>query len=252
MAFTRMTASVENVSALANKPNVEGTPPLNPDQLKAVFDKAGVDIQDYINNTLIDEMEDDGAENIGVTEITGVTGDTVQEVLEDLKVQLDGISEGFVSDGSITAQKLADLAVTSAKLALLAVQTGNLADAAVTAAKLATDAVETAKIKDGNVTTAKLAAAAVTHEKLGQNAVEAGNIKNGAVTEDKIAANAVTFGKIANGAVGNAKLAASAVTNSKTDFSSGLYVGDLKFYGTCFGDSLPGSGAEGRIFFVKV
>ena len=214
MAFTRMTASVENVSALANKPNVEGTPPLNPDQLKAVFDKAGVDIQDYINNTLLDEMEADGAENIGVTEITGVNGDTVQDALEDLKSQLDGVSQGSVPVGSITTEKLAALAVTTQKIAELA------------------------------VTEAKIAAGAVTGEKLAAGSVAEGKIANGAVTGQKIAAAAVTTEKMGQGAV----------TGEKTNFSAGLPVtGPLVLTsGVGYGDSLPSSGVEGQLFFLKV
>ena len=56
------------------------------------------------------------------------------------------VETGEVTDGAITAAKLASDAVTTVKIL----------DANVTAGKLATDAVETAKIKDANVTIAKL------------------------------------------------------------------------------------------------
>lgn len=66
-----------------------------------------------------------------------------------------------MTDGVIAAQKIADLAVTSAKIALLAVDTARMADLSVTTAKIADLAVSTAKIADANITSAKIALLAV-------------------------------------------------------------------------------------------
>lgn len=52
--LTNLTASVNNIQALDDNPNESG---LTSNELKAKFDKAGSDIKDYINNTLIDELE---------------------------------------------------------------------------------------------------------------------------------------------------------------------------------------------------
>lgn len=52
--LTKITASVNNIQALDDNPNESG---LTSNELKAKFDKAGSDIKDYINNTLIDELE---------------------------------------------------------------------------------------------------------------------------------------------------------------------------------------------------
>lgn len=71
-----------------------------------------------------------------------------------------GIQGDIIGDaGSIGTAELADLAVTTPKIAALA----------VTPAELAADAVETAKILDLNVTTGKLAANAVDETKLNIN-----------------------------------------------------------------------------------
>ncbi len=95
-----------------------------------------------------------------------------------------------IPDGSIATAKLADAAVTAAKLAAAVAGDGltggagsalavnpdgttleinadavRVKDAGISAAKLATDAVETLKIKDLNVTTGKLAASGVTFAK---------------------------------------------------------------------------------------
>ena len=76
-----------------------------------------------------------------------------------------------IADKSIATAKLADLAVTAAKIAANAVETAKIKDAAVTAAKLASNAVETAKIKDAAVTNAKIAAGVLTFDRLAAAAI---------------------------------------------------------------------------------
>lgn len=53
------------------------------------------------------ELGNDGSRLIGVDVIPGVTGSNVNEVLRDLKEQLDGVTLGSIPDGSITSEKLA-------------------------------------------------------------------------------------------------------------------------------------------------
>ena len=76
-----------------------------------------------------------------------------------------------IADKSIATAKLADLAVTAAKLASNSVETAKIKDAAVTAAKLASNAVETAKIADGAVTNAKIAAGVIAFDRLAAAAI---------------------------------------------------------------------------------
>ena len=76
-----------------------------------------------------------------------------------------------IADKSIATAKLADLAVTAAKLAANAVETAKIKDAAVTAAKIASNAVATAKIADGAVTNAKVAAGVLTFDRLAAAAI---------------------------------------------------------------------------------
>ena len=53
--ITSLTANVNNIQALSDRPNTADG--ITAQQLKERFDKAGSDIKDYINNTLIEEIE---------------------------------------------------------------------------------------------------------------------------------------------------------------------------------------------------
>jgi hypothetical protein len=106
-----------------------------------------------------------------------------------------------VLDGIVTTVKLADDAVTQAKVAAAAIGTTEISNNAVTTPKIVAGAVQTAQIDAGAVNTDKLAAGAVTTAKLDALAV----------TADKIAANAITAGKILAGAVNAAAIAADAI-----------------------------------------
>ena len=55
MALTKFTANVENISALSDRPNE--TDGLTSAELKAKFDKAGVDIKTYLNGVLTHELD---------------------------------------------------------------------------------------------------------------------------------------------------------------------------------------------------
>lgn len=95
------------------------------------------------------------------------------------------------------------------------VTTAKIAALAVTAAKLASEAVETGNIKGLAVSTAKIAELSVTAAKLAAEAVETGKIKERAVTSAKIALLAITTELIAEKAVTEAKLGDAAVTSRK-------------------------------------
>ena len=142
-------------------------------------------------------------------------------------VEVTGFSESSVGtpgDGTVTTAKLADDAVTAAKLASSAVVTASIVDDAVTAAKLASSAVVTASIVDDAVTAAKLASSAVvtasivddnvTQAKIADDAVGADQLAASAVVTASIVDDAVTQAKIADDAVGADQLAASAVVTA--------------------------------------
>ena len=91
-----------------------------------------------------------------------------------------------IGDNSITTDKLANGAVTSAKIASKGIETGNIADGAISNDKLAANAVTTDEIADEAVTSIKLANYVVTEEKIASNAVGTSNLINNNVTSEKI------------------------------------------------------------------
>lgn len=110
MAITdlKLTTYAKDVSALSDNPNDDG---LNSTQLKAVFMGAVKEEIKTNFNALIDAIlattdGNSGADNIGVTTIPGVTGNTAQTVLEGLKTVIDNVTLGEIPDGSLTNAKL--------------------------------------------------------------------------------------------------------------------------------------------------
>ena len=120
-----------------------------------------------------------------------------------------------IGTGDITADKLADNAVTSAKIQDGTIATADVADAAITSAKLATDAVTSAKILDGTIVNADIADAAITTNKIADGSVETIKLAADAVTSAKILNGTIATADVADAAITNAKLATDAVTSAK-------------------------------------
>jgi phage minor structural protein len=128
-------------------------------------------------------------------------------------------------DAVINTARIKDAAITSAKIANLAVGTSHIADAAITSAKIASLAVGAAAIQDGAIINAKIANLAVgtaaiadgaiTNVKIASAAVDTAQIKDAAITNAKIANLAVGTGAIQDGAITNAKIANAAVDSAK-------------------------------------
>ena len=132
------------------------------------------------------------------------------------------ISEGGLTENSITGFHLANDSVGSDQILAGAVDTAELADGAVTTVKLDDLAVTDAKIADATITGSKLANSTVTETKLGNDAVSTIKIVDDAVTSPKIADGTIIEGNLADGAVTSAKIADGAVTTSK--FAGGLSI----------------------------
>lgn len=135
------------------------------------------------------------------------------------------VDGAILLDGTISSGELGVGAVTTTKIANLAITTGLMADDAVTSAKIGTGAVDSTALGANAVISGKIAtdavaatnivAGAVTDVKLADDAVTSAKIATGAVDATAIGANAVIAGKIATDAVASANIAAGAVIDTK-------------------------------------
>ena len=112
-----------------------------------------------------------------------------------------------VKNASIGATQLATNAVTTAKIAPLAVDTAELADSSVTSAKVGTNAIGPTKLADSAVTSVKIADLAVTTGKLGVDAVDGTKLADNAVDSEHITAGAVDTAHVGNAQITLAKQA---------------------------------------------
>lgn len=142
-----------------------------------------------------------------------------------------------LKDSAVTSAKLADLAVTTskyanqsvtgAKLANSAVSSQHITNSAIITDKLADNAVTGAKVADATIGTSKLADSAVTNPKLATDAVSTAKVQDHSITEPKLADNAVatdsiidlnvTKPKLAEPAVDTDNIFPEAITASKLD-----------------------------------
>lgn len=93
-----------------------------------------------------------------------------------------------------------------------AITSSDITDGIVTADKLASDSVTTAKIADNGVTTAKINADAVTDAKIADDVVGSEHLTAGEVDTTALGADAVTAAKIADDAISEEHLDATVIT----------------------------------------
>ncbi len=118
MSFQRMAFSPAD--GLNNKVHYPSAP-VSEEQARAQVQGISDQIKAYLNDTLTAQLEStqtgqSGAEHIGSAAIDHVAGETVHQQIADLKSQIDDVVSGSVSDGAIATAKLADRAVTKAKM----------------------------------------------------------------------------------------------------------------------------------------
>lgn len=99
MSLPRFNADVENISALADRPNDSNG--LTAAELKARFDKAVVDMKTWLNNTFIPSLEaNTAAGSIGIDGITGIDASNIQAAIAELKSQLEDVREAATGGSS--------------------------------------------------------------------------------------------------------------------------------------------------------
>ena len=137
------------------------------------------------------------------------------DAVSNAKIDVDAVQGDVIAAGAITSTKIADDAVNNAKIAVDAVQGDVIAAGAITNTKIASLAVNASKIASDAITTDKIASGAVTAGEIASNAVTDIKIATDAITETKIASNAITTAKIAAGAITAGEIAAGAVVAGK-------------------------------------
>lgn len=136
------------------------------------------------------------ANTITATQIAAntITGDKITaNTITATQIAANTVTASKIATGTITAASgvIADAAITTAKIASLAVGNAQLANASITTAKIANLAVTSAQINDASITTAKIANAAITTAKIANLSVDTLQIANNAVTIPRAVTNAL-------------------------------------------------------------
>ena len=186
-------------------------------QNKTVFDALVTAVVKERFNALLDELTGTtAAAQLGITTLPGFSAGNVQTALEQIVQAMQDVTQGSVTDGSITLAKLAAEVTAIALGGAAASHThgaGDINSGVLDAARI--PVLDGTKLGAGSVGTAQLGAAVVTTDKLAALSVLATHIAQGAVTAQKLAQGAVTAEKIAAGAIITALLAPNAVTAEK-------------------------------------
>lgn len=164
MALPKFEKDIGYVSKLDDYPNDVGG--MSSEELKATFDRAGQEIQDYINKLLIPQIESDvEAAAQGVSGGNGIDGATLRDnsVPDEKIIGMDGakIKNGSLGTekhkkGSITRELLSEDART--------LQTEDFPNKVVPNRALDDYAVSEMKVADSAITERKIASNAVSEE----------------------------------------------------------------------------------------
>ena len=168
-------------------------------QNKKVFDALVTAVVREKFNALLDELTGTtAAAQLGITTIPGFSAGNIQTALEQIVQAMQDVTQGSVTDGSITLAKLA-AEVTAVALGGAAAShthgAGDINSGVLNAARL--PVLDGTKLGAGSVGTAQLGAAVVTSDKLAALSVLATHIAQNAVTAQKIADKTITRAKMA-------------------------------------------------------
>lgn len=102
MSIPKLTTDLSIIQRLSDLPNA--TEGLTAEQLKAKFDEAGLEIQRWINETLIPAIT---AGNIPFPKSAEVDAETVEAAILAVREQIADAASGAIVDGTVTKAKLA-------------------------------------------------------------------------------------------------------------------------------------------------
>jgi len=206
MAIPKLEKDLANISKLDDNPNDVGG--LEPNELKAEFDQAGLDIKEYINQELLPYLEGiQAAASLGIQTISGMSNaKTIQEALEALKLAIDNTATGAIPDASLAGSKLVSEAITSREIAAAAVSGAHIADDSVPGEKLEDNSVAGEKLEDETLESRHYGKTSIKDEHIADLTITGGKVKDGTLTAKKFAAGAVQTTAIGESAVTHEKL----------------------------------------------
>jgi len=158
-------------------------------------------------------------------------------------------SQGWLSDGSVTADVIQANAVIAGKIDADAVTAREIAANTITAAEIAANTITAAQIAASTITSNEIAANTITAADIAANTITASEIAANTITASEIAANTITASEIAADAITTNELAADAV------ITENLLAGnvtsskiELTISGKQFGANSGSAGAPGVYF----
>ncbi len=102
MSIPTLTADLAVIQKLADLPN--STDGLTAQELKARFDRAGLEIQTWINESLVPALQ---AQNIPFAASAQINAANVQDAIAAVQGQIRDAATGTIVNGSVTKEKLA-------------------------------------------------------------------------------------------------------------------------------------------------
>ncbi|WP_130335036.1 phage baseplate assembly protein V [Streptomyces sp. BK022] len=142
-----------------------------------------------------------------------VAQDILDASLTSAKIAVGAIDSTKLAAGAVDTQAVADGAIAAGKLAAQAVATTNIADGAVTGTQLADATIGSAKIINGAIGTAQIADAAINNAKISD--LDAGKINVGTLNAARIAAGSLDASKITSGTVTSTQIQAGSITGDR-------------------------------------
>ena len=102
MAIPTMDLDLGIIQKLSDLPNAYDG--LSAEELKAKFDEAGLEIKDWLNNTLIPALK---AAGIPFDKTNEIDAANIQDAIVDVQAQIKDAATGTIVNGSVTKEKLA-------------------------------------------------------------------------------------------------------------------------------------------------
>lgn len=135
----------------------------------------------------------------------------IDQQLNDRVDELVLSASADILDGSITTNKLANLAVTAQKIANLTITADQIASATITAAKIELLTITAAQIANATITSTQIASATILGSNIAVATITGANIGIGTISGSNIGTGAITASNIATGTITATQIASQTI-----------------------------------------